>query len=177
VAVSGTTPLTEEGLREIEQVLDHVRRASIIGPRPLIGLICDNVPRLVADVRRLFEIRKDRDRCEAQFFSATVEIDNLRKMLADANSREDMLRIHLSTFHSRHPELFDEAHNRDAERLTKLEAVAAAAKVFSAEAYQTAPIGRNSALYAAGEELKRVVAELDPKPVPMCKTDGEGRPA
>lgn len=93
-------PMTEEALAEIDSLANHVLLKSMsLGP--LASLVCGNIPRLIAEIRRL----RNREICvptkevalEAQLSSldgkllvAIVERDNFRKMLDDSHALSEL---------------------------------------------------------------------------------------
>jgi hypothetical protein len=46
-------PISEEALAELEGRAQKLRRTSMVAPGPLAKMACDEVPRLIAEVRRL----------------------------------------------------------------------------------------------------------------------------
>lgn len=94
-------PLTEDALTEIAAFANS-HRASMGSSTPLSRLACDNVPRLIEEIRRLRNVvvtlrealatrSTDREQyLDGQVLSLTVERDNLRKMLEDSNAREEI---------------------------------------------------------------------------------------
>lgn len=145
----------------------------------------EDVTRLLAEVRRLQasnvavkmsleSIVRHQDKKADELFSASVEIDNVRKMLADANARE-------------------QAHIAKAEHIKALVALHVA--VLDWWEYRNEPMhghsvpgiwdddngylaGTRCDICAARAALEAAVNALfafaPPKPVPMCKTDSEG---
>jgi hypothetical protein len=93
--------LTDQALEEIEALANEARRMSLNVPGALARLACDNVPRLIIEIRRFHKreeriaqnaavILQENRRLQSEFEIMTIERDNLRKMLDDAHALAEL---------------------------------------------------------------------------------------
>lgn len=181
-----TKPITEAELVELEECVAtrnslpstiHLSRSDPNESRVvcLINLLANEVPRLIAEIRAMrtavdcMELEKlGIEGLGDALFSANVEIDNLRKMLADEKQRLALIK-----------EISEEAGRLVQfvikPRLEKLEAIARDAKrLLEVDGGDPCKHWDAHENLIVRENLVKGLADLDPKPVPMCKADPLG---
>jgi len=180
-----TEPISEEALVEIESVARRAQRTPTNGDGTFARIAVDNVPRLVEEIRRLRKCQQEDwcpgvpvacqkhvDQLGMDVFSANVELDNLRKQLADEKAKAL---------------LYDKTLHRTLGSLHVINARAGNIVRWIKDPNLKAEVEAQAIVDERGKAHECIVEAVTPKPVPMCKPDalhdifpessGEGNPS